>query len=244
MSSEELEIKEILLILKSKIVFFAVTFILLFVVFSAIVLTQPKEYFSSIPITITKSESKYVISDLKTAAKYSKSELVSNLNFSNEMVEGLNFIQVTNTNNENDRFYATINISTESSELLKPISDKLIKWSNSNPDFIKNLNKKKELLKDLIRQTNVQLFEIKKIKEVVLVSSNTNNNIFEEENNILKTQRNLKQEMEGLNNVTRYASQYFTPQEPINKPSGLHYFLCGIGALLLSVFITFVRYKG
>jgi uncharacterized protein involved in exopolysaccharide biosynthesis len=233
-------------VIKKNFILFLIVFTMLFSAFLLYIFTKKQEFYSSFPISINHNVSNFVINDLKNSTKLSKNELKTLLELTQDEVEDLNFIQITNITKTEDIHAATINVSTKNPNSIKPIADKLMTWVNSNPEIITILNKKSTSIQELLAKTNEQLFQINTIKEKY-INAPVNSEItisFIEEYRILAYKNKLDQDIDALKTVTVLTSHYFMPSEPKNNSKKIPLFLAFISSILLTIIITLLmKYK-
>jgi len=227
-------------ILKTNIILFLIVFAVVLSSFSLYIYSQKQEFYSSFPITINENVSAFVINDLKSTTKLSKSELSSLLGLSQDEVQKLNFIQITNIITIEDVHNATINVSTKNPIYIKSIADKLLTWVNSNPEIIAILEQKTFSTQEMLMKTNEQLAQINSIKEKHI---NATEGIqipfsFIEEYRILEYKNKLDQDIAKLKTVTTLTSHYFMPTEPKNNSKKIPLFLAFLASLIFAIIIT------
>jgi hypothetical protein len=233
--------------LTKNIKFFSITFItLLALCLIFIYSSREAEYAASFPISINNIASEFVINDLKNVSKFTNSELKEKIKCTTTELEQLNFIQIANITNEEDKHKATININANSPENLKSITDKIIAWTSNNSQIEQLVNHKKKSINALIQKTDQQLIEIETMKKKIINSENSAENKFSfiEEYKILEKKYSLLEELEDLNQFIAYSSQMYIPNQARNKSKTIPLFFSIIVSLIIAVLSTLiVKYK-
>jgi len=208
--------------------------------------SREAEFTASFPISINNIASKFVINDLKNVSKFAKNELKENIKCTPEELKQLNFIQISNIIDEENKHKAIINVNANSPENLKSIADKIILWVSNNSKVKELTNRKKRSINSLIMKTDQQLIEIQTIKEKLISSNNTNETKFSftEEYQILETKYQLIEELEQLTQITAYSSQIYIPRQARNKSKTIPLFFSIIASLIIATLLTLIlNYK-
>jgi hypothetical protein len=227
--------------------FFGILFISLLALFILFIYgSREAEYSASFPLSINNIASEFVVNDLKNVSKFTNSELKEKIKCTAVELKQLNFIQISNITNEEDKHKATININANSPENLKSIADKIIAWTSNNSQIEELVKNKKNSINSLIKKTDQQLIEIEVMKNKITNSENLSESKFSfiEEYKILEKKYSLLEELEDLNQVVAYSSQIYIPNQAKNKSKTIPLFFSIIVSLIIAVLSTLiVKYK-